>query len=455
MDPKFNSMMFMPQFQDNSWITDTTTFCPDYKLLWEKSALSMQLSGMQNLYFNMNPYPNVDTGTLLAGFWNNAYQAANASLATTLGSFPAMQMPFAPTVPVQQTQQTISPAPKTDLTDAEKEDFEAKQTEYNELIAKYENIDKTVAEKLGIDSVIESAKKAFAKADTPEKISKCLKDINTKISSIIEEASVEDLKLLLPKQDTAKKLDGLEAKIEELYIESTDFDTVHNLICGAEPIITSDNVIEEMNARQGYTCLIDELTSKGSREGDKLKQVVRTLVGAIRTRSAQDSSIAKDTSKERIALIEAHNLYSKYSNERNRENLVKAYIALYNAVRAAEAEKIDAENERYVKTLPDILKEEYLKDGKLKSEYKIPVINDGFVLKGSSTLVGQIDEEIAEAEQENGEQKYEQTAFRTAKVSNNVDLSDEYVDGVTGAAPVVKSVYEESLDIANSYPKLR
>ena len=148
MYPMFNSMMFMPQFQDNSWITDTTTFCPDYKLLWEKSALSMQLSGMQNLYFNMNPYPNVDTGTLLAGFWNNAYQAANASLATTLGSFPAMQMPFAPTVPVQQTQQTISPAPKTDLTDAEKEEFE----KYKKQQASETPSDENQEEEIDIDA---------------------------------------------------------------------------------------------------------------------------------------------------------------------------------------------------------------------------------------------------------------------------------------------------------------
>ena len=230
--------MFTPRFADHSWITDTKTFFPDAKLMWQNAALSLELCGLHNMYFTSSPYANMDFGTSLANIWNQAYQSANASMASSLGSFAAMQNFFPTFQPVGQTpsQAASDPAPKSTLTEEEKTEFEAKQAKFNELMEKYSDkkIDKAVAEKLGLDSAIKWAKEAFKKADTPEKVEKCIEDFEIKLAEIAEEKDAEELLELLPMKNESEEFwEELEIKVEDLYDESSDFESkIYNLICG-------------------------------------------------------------------------------------------------------------------------------------------------------------------------------------------------------------------------------
>ena len=450
MFPQFGSM-FTPQFADHSWITDTKTFFPDAKLMWQNAALSLELCGLHNMYFTSNPYANMDFGTSLANIWNQAYQSANASMASSLGSFAAMQNFFPTFQPIGQTpsQAASDPAPKSTLTEEEKTEFEAKQAKFNELMEKYseKKIDKAVAEKLGLDSAIKWAKEAFKKADTPEKVEKCIEDFEIKLAEIAEEKDAEELLELLPMKNESEEFwEELEIKVEDLYAESSDFESkIYNLICGADPVIKSDNVIQEMTLRQGKSCLIDELTSryhdkKGLFSGwdnDKYEKVVETLVDALKERSKLSTARSDETTEARQALNKAYNKYIDDKNNANRQALVESYINLYNAVRKAEAAKQDKENKKFVKTLPDAFQERYLENGELRDEFKMPVQNDGFVLKQNPTeTVGQVKKEDPKATEE--PPRTPMAAAVTDVATNPFSVED--VDGVTGAARVAANM---------------
>ena len=462
MDPLFNSMMFRPQFADHSWISDTMTFCPDSKLLWQNAALSLQLTNMHSFYYNQNPYPQMDMGSLLPSIWNNAYQAANASLASSLSSYAAMPnifTGFTPTIPtITQTQTQTTPLPKADLTDAQKTDFAVKQTEFNALMEKYgeTNINKEIAKKLGIDTALAKAKAAFSKADTPEKIEDCIDNFILEMSEVAAKKSVDELQSVLPIQYSSDEfIADIECKVQDLYVESSDFESkIYNLICGSTPVIDVNNVVEEMNTRQGKSCLIDELTHRYHDKGgywsenwddDKYIQVVETLVDVLKNRSMLANARSQETSSTRAALSDAFGKYKKNTSKSNREALVTAYINLYNAVRKAEATKNDSKNKTFVKTLPEAYHDVYLDEkGELKPEFKYPVENEGFILKGKDSTVGATKEETVEKTEKKENVKKEEATepvSTTTQMSNTTSTTaDDEVDGVTGAARVADNM---------------
>ena len=228
-------------YVNNFWIKDPTNYST-HKLNYDNAELSMALSGLHNISFNsFATMPQMDIGTMLSAFWNNAFKAANAEFAQMMMFMPsfnaggAFQMPgmaqgigamTGGTATGTGSSTSITGAKlKDDLTEEQVEEATELQTEIEEQISEYKALDENTRTTLGIDNALKNLEKDFKKADTPEKLKACQQSFNDAIDTLDDELLLSALE--------AKKFpvkDKTDAKAAGLYSKNSTRQNIKNLL---------------------------------------------------------------------------------------------------------------------------------------------------------------------------------------------------------------------------------
>ncbi len=440
--PFTGNFFIRPNYIDNYWIKDPTFFS-DMNLRLNNAALGMELSSLHNWSFSpVNLYSNMDMGTLLSNFWNIAQQNANAQASSWMMGFPQLSGVTPGIAPwnTGKVDNVKTPGAKEDLTDEEKEEFEEYTKDFNKLYDRLNEVDSEVAKKLGLDKILKNIKEDFESANTPNKVMNCIKSLKEAIDKIDNTTLKKILINTMP--DTVAR----DQSATKLYDENTDKTTIYGLMypkAGDAVAITKDNIINELDTRmcnEHQTSPIEALTSREDADEKEIKKTVEAIVDVLLQRAAEKS--VKDDPNVKAAAVKlaaARDGYMEKKGEKKyKEEINNAFVDLYKAIKVKEAKNMDEKNKtEIIDELPDILKEKYLdKDGKLKPEYRI---NENNVTNLMKTISGGTQAQVS-----SGAANYAATTGTYTPQKAALNGKEVEVDGITGAAPIVKKLVKNA-----------
>lgn len=368
-------------YVNNFWIKDPTNYST-HKLNYDNAELSMALSGLHNISFNsFATMPQMDIGTMLSAFWNNAFKAANAEFAQMMMFMPsfnaggAFQMPgMAQGIGAMTggtatgTGSSIGSGAKIldeNLTEQQIERAKTLQTQFKEKIEKYEKLDEDTKKALGLNKILEEAKKEFDLATNPTKIEEC----TNKLDEALKGISQEKIKSVFITKNPYKPGVVEDSKFNVFYGEASALTSIaQQLEGGIAALITDKNIIAEMDKRitigEDYNILY--LLKKNPTKADDKKLVinmVNQIIGDMLTRA--NSEIVKDDANVKDAASKLRTIKSQCKDDKsalntytntvnNSAKLLEAFEDTYIAIKKAEAKHYD---EQLKDELPEVLLE--------------------------------------------------------------------------------------------------